>query len=600
MLWIALHLPRLSLEAFEAARAGAAGPAALLDGAVVACANDAAQALGVRSGQSRATALALAPGLLAGQADAARNREALAAVVQVALVFSPTVTVSPWSALAAAGRAQPVAGVDTGQGTAQEAATEAPRRGGMGRARPAASATRPRGSAPALPAHAGQHDGELTTPTVLLEVQTTLAFWGGRGEAPERQRQRLLAQLLEQLAPLGHALQVAIAPTAAGAAVLAPLARPWRPGQPAEAARALNLASREALARGLDAAPVGCTAPGRQHAQALQGMGLRQLRELRALPRSGLARRFGEALLDTLDRAYGDRPDPRPLARLAERFDSAVELAQRAESVEALLQGAEVLLQRLCSWLRAHQARTRRVVLTMLHEGGRWAAELDQPGVAGAPRTQLELALTEASDDAQHLLGLLREHLGRQPLPAPTLDLRLHCDDRVHRPPPSGELFPGAAHQAEGFKRLIERLQARLGPQGVQRPVLRDDHRPEQANALVPLTLCGGPDHSPSPPPLPASAVRPVWLLHPPQPLQEGPQGPGLGSRPLQLLSGPERLETGWWDDGLVERDYFIAQADDGCLLWIYRHRRPAPVAAAAVGEAPGAGADWFLHGRFG
>ena len=77
-----------------------------------------------------------------------------------------------------------------------------------------------------------------------------------------------------------------------------------------------------------------------------------------------------------------------------------------------------------------------------------------------------------------------------------------------------------------------------------------------------------------------------------PEPLAEREAQPLLDGRVLQLLSGPERIESGWWDAGLVERDYFIAQAGDGALVWIYRRRLP-PV-------SPGGGAGWFLQGRFG
>lgn len=628
MLWIALHLPRLSLEAFESTLVGTQGPVALLEDGRIGSTNAVAAALGVRAGQSRATALALAPGLLLGQADAQRNRLALLALADAALAFSPTVTVAPWAAL----------------GDGRSDAT-----GGPGSARP------PRSLPGQASTRAGLHlpgadDGEATAPTVLLEVQATLAYWGGRGEAPDLQRQRLLQRLFAALAPLKHALQVASAPTPAGAAVLALQARPWTPaspeadpalpGQPArrrtrganrgqnrsphpdahpgaadgDAQQAsLHAEGLSALARALDRAPVWRIGPGRAHWEALQGMGLRTLADLRALPRSGLARRFGEALLDGLDRAYGDRPDPRPLARLAERFDSAVELAQRAESVEPLLRGAEVLLNRLAAWLRAHQARTRRLTLVLLHERGRWAAELDQTGGPDTPSSTFTLALAEPSDDPVHLLGLLRERLSRVPLPAPTLDLRLLCEDRLQRPPPNGELFPSAGSQREGLNRLIERLQARLGPDGVQRPVHRDDHRPEVANALQPLALgrTGQPAGALATPPAslgawdshgqglpPGRVPRPVWLLHPPEPLSDGPLGPRLGREPLQLLSGPERLETGWWDDGLAERDYFIAQTPEGVLVWIYRHRRP-PEPPPADGPAHEAHA-WFLQGRFG
>jgi protein ImuB len=57
----------------------------------------------------------------------------------------------------------------------------------------------------------------------------------------------------------------------------------------------------------------------------------------------------------------------------------------------------------------------------------------------------------------------------------------------------------------------------------------------------------------------------------------------------LQIVAGPERIETGWWDAGLAVRDYFIAQAGDGALVWIYCTRLPR--------AGPG---GWFLQGRFG
>ncbi len=96
-----------------------------------------------------------------------------------------------------------------------------------------------------------------------------------------------------------------------------------------------------------------------------------------------------------------------------------------------------------------------------------------------------------------------------------------------------------------------------------------------------------------TPPTTPAhrtQAVRPVWLLAQPEPLVERATGPLLDGQPLQFVSGPERIETGWWDAGLAERDYFIAQKPCGSLVWVYRARRPADAA----------GPGWFLQGRFG
>ena len=70
---------------------------------------------------------------------------------------------------------------------------------------------------------------------------------------------------------------------------------------------------------------------------------------------------------------------------------------------------------------------------------------------------------------------------------------------------------------------------------------------------------------------------------------------PLLDGRALQIVAGPGRIEAGWWVAALAARDYFIAQADDGALVWVYRARLPL----AAAGGAHDAG-GWFLQGRFG
>jgi protein ImuB len=192
-------------------------------------------------------------------------------------------------------------------------------------------------------------------------------------------------------------------------------------------------------------------------------------------------------------------------------------------------------------------------------------------------------------------------------LVAPALELRLRADEIVRAPPPNSELFPTAQGEREGLTILIERLQARLGRRQVQRLARVQDHRPERSGALHEVdagTLHpwpGRPEAKRSnlgPEAGPGTArpaqgeliTRPVWLLEPPQPLPERHDQPLLDGAPLQLLSGPERIEAGWWDEGLVGRDYFIAQAADASLVWVYRLRLPN-LAPRAHG--------WYLHGRF-
>ena len=527
MLWVALHFPLLSLESFaatlldaDAGDAPAARPIALVDEHRICAANAAAQAQGVKPGLKRATALALAPRLALGQADPARDAEAMVPLTHAALAFTSQVSLQPaWEPGAAAN-------------------------------------------------------------TVLLEVQASLRYFGGID--------RLLRRLQQAILPLGHAARIATAATAQGAAVLARIEPP---------PRCADLAStRQALA----AAPVWLLGPGREHWEALQGMGLRRIGDLLGLPRAGLARRFGEGLLAEIDAAFGRRPDPREAIVPARLFESRLELFARADSTEQVLHGTAILLSRMVAWLAAQHAFVRRFRLLMHHET-RW-----QQGDRTPQATALEIALAEPARDSAHLLILLRERLAQVQLPAPTLEIALQAEDIVKRAAPNSELFPTHQSESEGLTRLVERLQARLGADRVQRLAGVDDHRPERASrgqradaSVRPARLSprgarrsargsAGAGEARA-----VFASRPVWLQSVAEPLAELRSRPLLDGRPLSLLSGPERIEAGWWDAELAERDYFIAEAADGALVWIYRAR--LPLSGVGAGES-----GWFLHGRFG
>ncbi len=513
MLWIALHLPRLSFESWLAVLPPnqRGQPAALMGAREVAMCNASAQHLGVQPGLKRATALALAPQLQLGRADAARDRQAITSVAHVALAFTPAVCFAAMSN---------------------------------------ASGSDATGSAEA--------ESGSATCTVLLQVQASLRCFGG----PDALMQRLRAALT----PLNHTVQLASAPTAQGAATLACLAD--------AATGELHCTDLSSLERRLDPAPVWLLGPGRLHWQALESMGLCTFGALRRLPRRGLARRFGEDLLDALARVLGERPDPPPTwITLPDVFEARIELQARADTTDQLLHGAQWLIEPLLAWARAQQARVRCFTLFMHHEL-RHRRDAETPTIS-----QLSIALAEPSCDAAHLALLLRERLAHLQLPAPTLELRLHCADVVRGSPLSAELFASARGEREGLIRLIERLQARLGAEQVQHLAPLAHHSPGRH---------GEPERAVA---QAASAPRPVWLLHEPQPLSERQSRPLLDGQPLQLLCGPERVEAGWWAAPLAERDYFIAQTPDGALVWIYRARLPLSVAEAAQG--------WFVHGRF-
>ena len=97
MLWIAVHLPQLSLESFAATvnPAWRDRPMALIEAHRITQVDARAAQLGIQPGAKRATALALAGDLVLGQADPARDAQALqAAALCGAFVHSDGVRAS--------------------------------------------------------------------------------------------------------------------------------------------------------------------------------------------------------------------------------------------------------------------------------------------------------------------------------------------------------------------------------------------------------------------------------------------------------------------------------------------------------------------------
>jgi protein ImuB len=191
------------------------------------------------------------------------------------------------------------------------------------------------------------------------------------------------------------------------------------------------------------------------------------------------------------------------------------------------------------------------------------------------------IGLVAASRYAAHFAALARERLATLALPGPVRALAAAADDIV---PFAGEpqaLFADGGHAPGDWQKLVERLRARLGAGAVHGVAVAAEYRPEHASLAREIavdakaaraTLTGN------------DALRPFWLLPAPRPLAEIDAVPHHGGR-LRLLAGPERIESGWWDGEDVARDYFVAQAPDRSLVWVYRERR-----------APG---GWFLHGLF-
>lgn len=498
MLWIALHLPHLPLQAlpWSQAEREALLPVAVAEQHRLLGVNRAARARGVQAGQSTATALALLPELIVLPRDPTREAEQVERLALALAVLTSSLCC-----------------MDSG---------------------------------------------------VLLEVRASLRLFGGI--------RKLLRRARDLARDCGLQARIACAPQASAAWLLATAGgRLRRMLKTCTAARRLDALPAESLQALLPLAP--------RQAALMEALGVRRLAELRALPRAGLQRRFGRELGSALDRAYGDAPDPRVWFEPPEQFEIKRELLQRADSAEVLVAAVDALLPALLGWLLLRWRAATVLVLRLCHEHGRDPA-LD---------TVLWLQLSSPSRDMAQLALLWRERLQRHALIAPVYEIVLVLEASVPHAGQPGELLP-LPGQADGeHSALLDRLAARLGPARVQRWRPLADHRPERAQQAVAVNAT---PRGRAIAAVPQMLPRPAWLLPVPRPLASDALGRPLDDgAPLVLRSQAERIESGWFDDGLVRRDYHVAEGRDHRLRWIYRDHHPQP------GNDPG---GWFLHGWFG
>jgi protein ImuB len=282
----------------------------------------------------------------------------------------------------------------------------------------------------------------------------------------------------------------------------------------------------------------------------LHSIGIATLGALLRLPRAGLARRCGQALVDDLDRALGALPEPRAYFSPPPRFAAKLEFPAQVTHAEALLFAARRLLVQLEGLLAARQAGIRGFALTLFHEDG---------------TSKIDIGLASPAREAERLAEVLQQKLSTVTLAQPVESIGLEAGDFEPLHGRSAGLFGDADTEAEGWARLLERLRARLGHEAVSGLATHPDHRPEHAWRRVepgewdPHDFC-----EPGP--------RPLWLL----------ERKKLRESEFELLAGPERIESGWWDGDEASRDYFVAQMADQSLAWVYREKE-----------------GWFLHGLF-
>ncbi len=360
---------------------------------------------------------------------------------------------------------------------------------------------------------------------VRIEITGSAHLWGGEAA--------LAADLAARLDRQGLACRIAVADTLGAAWALARFAPPGaRVVIPPTAEMRVGLAALPVEALRLDPATV----------QGLRRVGLKQVGDLSAMPRSALARRFGEGVVRRLDQAQGDLPEPlspmgeAPARRVrlgfAEPIADPADLARAIDRLAADLVGRLALegagARRLDLAFHRVDGRVERIVLGTARPSRDWrhlAALFKERLDTVDPGLGIEDAILAAfavEPLAPEQIGFLRPLARPHPNPPPVcqgpspLVIPAKTGSQERPAPLPGLLGPrfrggdgkprGARPEAEGttggIALLLDRLGNRLGLDALSRIEAHQSHIPERASVRVPV---GSPSPT-QPPPIPSPA----------------------------------------------------------------------------------------------
>lgn len=388
--------------------------------------------------------------------------------------------------------------------------------------------------------------GRAPRPLLWVEIGSSLTLFGGL--------QALLSRVQGELEELGHVAHLGLAPTRAGAALLAcasgastqdrhrPAAAPASPPASVALAAPGACAARtlDDLERALRPLPLSVLHWPGERLQALHGVGLRRLEDLLALPREAFSKRFGPPARRELDRLLGQAPEPCDTLVPPDTFSRRFELSAEIDDVERLQFPLKRLCTELQAYLRARDCGVRGVTLRVLH--------------AQARQTPVHAQFVDPHREAARMFDALRERLERDGLPLPARELILVAEDFAEASVPQSDLFDARAGRAQAWSAALERIRGRLGDTQVWSPVAVADHRPEYAMRRADAGDAANAPHF-STPPRPALLLAEPWHMPPPA---------------LPPDTTFERIESGWWDGADVRRDYTVLDINGG-RAWVYR-----------------------------
>lgn len=313
--------------------------------------------------------------------------------------------------------------------------------------------------------------------------------------------------------------------------------------------------------------------------ERLHKLGLRQIRDFIAMPRSALRRRFGQYFIRKLDQALGYEEEViqpvEPIEPYQERLP-CLEPIVTATGIEIALQR---LLETLCDRLKREQKGLRVAVFKGYRVDGKMET--------------IEIGTNRPSRNIRHLFKLFEIKLASIE-PALGIELFILEAQKSEDVSPMQEKLWEATCGLENIalSELLDRFMGKFGPDHVHRYVPDEHYWPERSikrtsSLHEKLTTAWKVDRP-----------RPVQLLSKPELIEVTapiPDYPPMLFRYKGKLhkiikaDGPERIEQEWWLQNGQHRDYYSVEDEEGRRYWLFRSGHYSADKTY----------QWFIHGYF-
>lgn len=311
----------------------------------------------------------------------------------------------------------------------------------------------------------------------------------------------------------------------------------------------------------------------------LQKLGLRQIKDLIAIPHTALRRRFGTMLIQRLRQALGSEEETlqpvHPIQPYQERLP-CMELIKTKEGIEIALQH---LLTKLCARLCKEGKGLRAASFVAWQLNG---------GTSG-----IEMSTNQPSQNAERIFELFSIKISTIE-PKEGIELFVLQATKVEDAVVKQEALwqtTGIALNTEVLE-LMDRFANKFGAQTIQRFLPTEHYWPERS--FIRATHL----HEQPTTKWNLDRPRPLHLLAPPELINVTapiPDYPPLNFRYKEILhtvtkaDGPERIEQEWWIQDGEHRDYYAVEDEEGKRYWLFRSGHYNET------KSP----KWFLHGFF-